>query len=114
METKGNNMLGKNKRLIGILLAIVIILMVPLLSMQFNIGFPDPGQEGVNEFNWDAFDFAVMGTLLVTMGLIFEIAARNVKTIEQRVVIGMVVLTALFLIWVELAVGIFGSPFAGS
>jgi hypothetical protein len=39
---------------------------------------------------------------------------RKVKKIEHRVAICAALLLALALVWIELAVGIFGTPFAGS
>lgn len=93
----------KNKRLIIIVAVIVLLLLIPLVAMQFT-----------NEVNWDIMDFIVMGILLLGAGLLIEIILRKVKSINKRyLVIGAVVI-AFILIWAELAVGIFGSPFAGS
>jgi hypothetical protein len=93
----------QNKRLTGILLAATIILSIPLIAMQFT-----------NEVDWKLFDFIVMGILLLGTGLLCEFAIRKVKRINQRIFICGAVLLAFFLIWAELAVGIFGTPFAGS
>lgn len=93
----------KHKRLIGILTGVVILLLIPLVAMQFT-----------NEVNWDWFDFLVMGILLTTTGLTCEFVLRRVKTTEKRIIVCAAILGALFLVWAELAVGIFGSPFAGS
>jgi hypothetical protein len=43
-----------------------------------------------------------------------ELVLRKVKKIGHRIAICAALLVALFLIWAELAVGIFGTPFAGS
>jgi hypothetical protein len=67
-----------------------------------------------NEVNWDLSDFVVMGVLLLGTGLLCELVLRKVKKTEHRVLICGALLIALFLIWAELAVGIFGTPFAGS
>lgn len=93
----------KNKRLIIILTSVVISLLIPLVAMQFT-----------NEVNWDIFDFIVMGILLFGTGLLCEFVLRKVKNTKNRIIICGAVLLTLFLIWAELAVGIFGSPFAGS
>ena len=96
-------MITQNSRLIGILLTVVIILLIPLIAMQLT-----------NEVDWKLPDFVIMGVLLLGTGLSCELVMRRVKRIENRVLIIGAILIALFLIWAELAVGIFGTPFAGS
>jgi peptidoglycan/LPS O-acetylase OafA/YrhL len=96
-------MIIQNKRLIGIVLAVVLLLLIPLIAMQFT-----------NEVNWELSDFVVMGVLLLGTGLLCELVLRKVKKTEHRVLICGALFIALFLIWAELAVGIFGTPFAGS
>ncbi len=96
-------MLVQNKRLIGIVLTVALLLLVPLIAMQFT-----------DEVNWDVFDFVVAGVLLLGTGLLCELVLRRVKKSRYRIAICAVILAALFLIWAELAVGIFGTPFAGS
>ena len=93
----------QNKRLIGILLAVAFILLIPLIAMQFT-----------DEVDWKLFDFVIMGVLLLGTGLLCELVIRNVKKLEHRILICGAILVALFLVWAELAVGIFGTPFAGS
>jgi hypothetical protein len=96
-------MITQNKRLTGILLTVAFILLIPLIAMQFT-----------DEVNWTLLDFVVMGFLLLGTGLISELVLRNIKKFEHRFFFIAGILVALFLIWAELAVGIFGSPFAGS
>ena len=96
-------MLTKNKRLTGIILTVFILLSIPLIAMQFT-----------TEVDWDIRDFAIMGILMLGTGLLCELVIRNVKKLEHRILICGTVLLAFFLIWAELAVGIFGTPFAGS
>lgn len=93
----------KNKRFISILLTIAVLLCIPLIAMQFT-----------NEVVWTLSDFIIAGILLLGTGIVIEVVARNVK--EKRARIGMIIgtLVVLFLVWAELAVGIFGSPIAGS
>lgn len=93
----------KNKRLAILLIAIAILLLIPLVAMQFT-----------NEVNWTLFDFVIMGALLLGTGLVCELILRKVKNIKGRIVLCAAILLAFFLIWAELAVGIFGTPFAGS
>ena len=96
-------MLTQDKRLIGIILTVVIILLIPLIGMQFS-----------KEVDWKVFDFVLMGILLLGTGLSCELVLRKVKKMQHRIILCAALVGALFLIWVELAVGIFGTPFAGS
>lgn len=93
----------KAKNILRIVIGTALILSVPLLAMQFT-----------DEVNWNWFDFAIIGTLLLGTGLAYELAAAKIDNTTHRAVVGMVLLAALFLVWAELAVGIFGSPIAGS
>ena len=92
----------KNKRHIIILTSVSILLLIPLIAMQFT-----------DEVTWTGFDFVVMGNLLLVTGLMFELVMRKVKKIEYRIVLFVAILGAFLLIWAELAVGIFGTPFSG-
>lgn len=91
------------KRLTGILLTATFLLLLPFIAMQFT-----------NEVNWTLADFVVAGVLLFGTGFLCELVMRKVKKSDYRIGIVVVILVALFLIWAELAVGIFGTPFAGS
>jgi hypothetical protein len=92
----------KNKRLIIILITVGILLFVPLIAMQFT-----------NEVNWNLLDFLVAGILLIGIGLIIELALRKILKMKYRILVLASILTLLILIWAELAVGIFGTPFGG-
>lgn len=93
----------QNIRLIFIVVAVAILLLIPYFAMKFT-----------GEVNWTPIDFIVAGVLLLGMGLMCELVLRTVKKIQYRVAICAVILFALFLVWAELAVGIFGTRFAGS
>ena len=94
----------KNTRLIIILGIAAAILSIPFFAMQL-------GAEGVD---WDIRDFVIIGILLFCTGLAIEFALRKLHTMKSRIIACAIILIGLFLIWAELAVGIFGSPFAGS
>lgn len=96
-------MVHSNNRLFGIMFTVVILLLVPFIAMQFT-----------DELNWNYFDFVIAGALLLTTGLTIEFVIRFVKKIEYRIALCAFFLIALFLVWAELAVGIFGTRFAGS
>lgn len=93
----------QNKRLKGILVTVTILLLLPFIAMQFT-----------DEVNWTLFDFVVAGVLLFGTALLCELVLRKVKTTGYRIAICIAILAMLLLIWIELAVGIFGTPFGGS
>ena len=93
----------QNKRLIGIIIAAGVLLSIPFFAMQFT-----------SEVNWSLADFIVAGVLLFGTGLLCELVMRKVKTTRNKLILIGVVLLVLLLVWIELAVGLFGSPFAGS
>ncbi len=93
----------QNKRLIGIVLTVALLLLIPLVAMQFT-----------EEVNWSLSDFVVMGVLLLGTGLMCELVMRKVNKIKYRIAICGALLAVLVIIWIELAVGILGTPFAGS
>ncbi len=92
-----------NKRLGFIIISIVALLSIPLIAMQFT-----------TQVNWSPLDFVVMGLLLLTVGLVIELVLRIVRKKEHRILLIITSLFAFLLVWAELAVGIFGTPFAGS
>ncbi|MDQ4035724.1 MAG: hypothetical protein M3153_07315 [Chloroflexota bacterium] len=83
------------------------VLAVPALGMVFNIGIPDPGA-GTEGVNWGPMDFAIMGVLVLGSGLLYEYASRRSGTVAHRAAVGIAVAAGLFLIWVNLAVGMIG------
>lgn len=84
------------------MLAVAVILAIPLIAMRFT-----------DEVEWRPFDFFVMGFILLGAGLVCESIIRKVTKIEYRIALCAATLASLVLIW-ELAVGVFGTPFAGS
>ena len=103
METMTTLKTTSKQRLTITFAIIAFILAIPLVAMQFT-----------NEVDWKLFDFIVMGILLTVTGLAIEFVTRNVKTIAWRIGISVAILILLLLTWAELAVGIFGTHFAGS
>lgn len=90
-----------SKRLIIFLSLAVIILIIPLIAMQFT-----------SEVNWNITDFIVAGILLFGTAIVLEIILTKSKKHKTLLIVAIIVL--ILLIWMELAVGIFGSPLAGS
>ncbi len=93
----------QNKNIIHIALGTGLLLLIPLLVMQFT-----------DEVNWKIGDFIVMGILLFSAGLAYELIAKKISNTVYRVAVVVAIGIVFLLIWAELAVGIFGTPFAGS
>ncbi len=81
----------------------LIILSFPLIAMQLT-----------NEVNWTISDFLVMGILLFSTVFTIDFVLKKVKTLKSRLIVIFAIVILLVLVWAELAVGIFGSPLAGS
>ena len=90
------------KNLIRTILITGVILLIPLVAMLFT-----------NEVNWDGTDFAVAAILLFGTGFIYSLLSALLPS-RLRVIAAIVVVILLFLIWAELGVGIFGTPWAGN
>jgi hypothetical protein len=85
------------------------VLAVPALAMALNLGIPDPGSgSGTGGVNWGPGDFAVIGVLVLGAGLLYEYASTRGATIAHKAAVGIAVAAGLFLIWVNLAVGMIG------
>ena len=92
-----------NKRLFYFLITVLILLLIPLVSMQFT-----------TEVNWSLSDFMVMGVLLLGTVIFLEVVLRNVTKRDIRIALIALILVLFLLIWAELAVGVFGTPLAGT
>jgi len=88
--------------MIRILYIVGLLLLIPLIAMQLT-----------NEVNWSFFDFIIMGALLTITGLLIGIILQKVKNSKNRLILIVTIVMIFFLIWAELAVGLFGTPFAG-
>lgn len=86
------------KRLLLWILVIIGILIIPLLAMQFT-----------DEVKWGPFDFMIAGTVLLVLGISYELIARRSKTTIYRLAFGTGLLGAFLLTWVNAAVGIIGN-----
>lgn len=76
--------------------------MIPLLAMQFT-----------EDVNWSIYDFVVMGFLLLFFSLGIDLTMKKVKNRNIKTLYVVLTILIFLLIWAELAVGIFGSHFAG-
>lgn len=80
-----------------------VLLCIPLLGNMFS-----------EEFNWSPGDFVIGAVLLFGTAFIIDLIQHIVKNKTYKILLGGAVLILLLLIWAELAVGIFGTPFAGN
>lgn len=88
----------QNKRIIGIVLAVALLLLI-----NFIAGAP-----------WSLFDYAAAGVLLLGAGFMFELVMRMIRKPGHRIALFTALLAAFLLIWIEISVGLFGTPFAGN
>lgn len=86
-----------------ILLAAACILSLPAILMPFT-----------EQVNWGVMDFIVGGILLFGTGTLVEFALRSRLSARSKMALAAVLILGLLLIWAELAVGLFGTFFAGS
>jgi hypothetical protein len=83
--------------------SLLLLLLIPLTAMQFS-----------SEVNWSIFDFVIMGVLLLALGFSIRFIRNKKRVLKYPLLMIIAVVVLFFIIWAELAVGIFGSPIAGS
>lgn len=88
-----------SKRIMGLALATGILLLIPLVGMQFS-----------DDVVWTLGDFIFAGVLLFGTGLAYLLISQKAVNATYKAAIGLALGSALFLIWSEGAVGIIGSP----
>lgn len=96
-------MMTQKQKTVAIYVLPLGLLSIPLLGNLFS-----------KEVNWSPSDFLIAGILLFTTAFLINWVRHKIKKQSLKVMICIFILLALALIWLELAVGIFGSPFAGS
>ncbi len=74
------------------------LLLLPAIAMRFDTGV-----------DWDAGDFIVMGLMLAFACGLYELGAWLSDRTAWRAGFGLAVVTAFITVWVNLAVGMFGS-----
>jgi heme/copper-type cytochrome/quinol oxidase subunit 4 len=86
------------RSIIAVALVTVLILMIPLVAMQFT-----------DEVKWNAPDFVVMGALIFSTGMGFILITRGSPNVAYRIAAALTFATAFLMIWANLAVGLIGS-----
>lgn len=74
-----------------------LLLLLPLIAMQFT-----------DEVDWTAFDFILIGAMLIAACGAYEIATRLSGSSSYRAAVGIAIVTGFLLVWINLAVGIIG------
>lgn len=85
----------------------ILILVVLLLSIPFSVSLIG------DTVNWSWFDYTVMGVLLLLVGITAMFLHNNIKNKNKRWLYFMLLALVLFIIWAELAVGVFNTVIAG-
>jgi len=93
----------KNKRLYILLTLVLVILAVPFLAMQFS-----------SEVAWTLSDFIVAGIFLLLLVFLLEVILRKIKSKKFRLLMLIFLFICFLLMWIEMAVGLFNTPFAGN
>lgn len=96
-------MMTQKQKTILIYTTPAVLLCIPLLGNIFS-----------QEFDWSPGDFVIGAVLLFGTAFIIDLIQRIVKNKTHKILLGGAVLILLLLVWAELAVGIFGTPFAGN
>lgn len=81
----------------------LLLLLLPLIGMFVS-----------NQFNWSFFDFFIMGILILSLSFGIKQVFKTTKNTKYRILIIGTIVIVFLLVWAELAVGIFDTPFAGN
>lgn len=96
-------MITTNQRSVLLFSIPFVLLSIPLIAMQFT-----------KEVKWSLSDFLIMGILLFATVFTIDFVLKKVKTFKSRLILVLGIVALLMIICAEMAVGIFGSPIAGS
>lgn len=82
----------------GVALATLLILLVPLIAMQFS-----------NEVEWSVGDFVIMGILIFSVGVLFLLVTRYTTNLVYKAAMCGAIGSTFLLIWSNMAVGLIGA-----
>lgn len=91
------------RRILRLVAIVLTLLLIPFIGMQLN-----------TDIHWSTADFVSAAIVLVGAGTTYEFIRTHLITPRQRILTGIGIVVIVFVSWVELAVGVFGTPFAGS
>lgn len=75
---------------------------------------PGVGMLLSDEINWGPEDFLVAGSLIFGLGVLLALARQYIINRRTRITIIALGVLVFLLLWIELAVGVFGSSIAGN
>jgi len=84
------------KRILIKLSIIILLLLIPLISMQFT-----------DEVNWGKLDFSVAAILFVVLFSVHELFEMRIKSDSKKRLAILFSIIIFIIVWAELAVGIF-------
>ena len=67
-----------------------------------------------DEIDWTLSDFIISGLILLVFSLTINFIILRISNRKKRVFYITILFILFMLVWTELALGIFGTPFAGS
>ena len=74
----------------------LIILIIPLVGTIL-----------FDQIDWGILDFLVMGIILLIVGMVLSVVSQKTKNPRKKLFYNFIIILVFFLIWAELAVGIF-------
>ena len=74
----------------------LMILIIPLVGTILS-----------DQIDWGILDFLVMGIILLIVGMVLSVVSQKIKNPRKKLFYNLVTMLIFFLIWAELAVGIF-------
>jgi hypothetical protein len=66
------------------------------------------------DLDWNIFDFLIMGLLILFFSIAINLILNHLNSSKLRLILVLMSVILFLLIWAELAVGVFGTPFAGT
>ena len=103
MEIRSKVVFNSKNRFIILLLASMSLLLVPAVAMLFS-----------SEVVWTPYDFAIATVVLLGTVLLAELILRMFPRKKQRIYLIALLFILFGVLWTEMAVGVFGSPIAGT
>jgi hypothetical protein len=85
-----------------------------VLYPQFLLIVPLIGMSITEEVNWSLFDFFIMGALILSVSIGIRFILNKTKNVKNRIIYMGILGLLCLLVWAELAIGVFGTPFAGN
>jgi len=97
------NMVLRHKVMAVIVVVTALVLVGNLAAMQMT-----------DRVSWSWFDFALISVFLLGTGMVLDVAVGAFRNSTHKVAIGAAIAVAAAVLFVELSVGLVGSPIAGS